>query len=212
MIRNLKRKLYFLFVSSIMFVFTIVFFLLASENIETMQNVELNFVNRQATNLVLLFESSTNYAENLEICEKKYGYAFRLFTGHDELLYESTNIKDIAETIELFFKSLKSSESIHSNESSYSTQSGTHTFRYGNGKTYYGILCSIYTNDGYLYLAIIKEKSGIAAFSSTIVHYLLIWFIVLVAVLLVSSKPVPLAAFLTFSRTTEPSRPALAAI
>ena len=48
MIRNLKRKLYFLFASSIMFVFTIVFFLLASENIETMQNAELNFVNRQA--------------------------------------------------------------------------------------------------------------------------------------------------------------------
>lgn len=70
MIRNLKRKLYFLFASSIMFVFTIVFFLLASENIETMQNAELNFVNRQATNLTLLFEDSTNYVENLEICEK----------------------------------------------------------------------------------------------------------------------------------------------
>ncbi len=80
MIRNLKHKLYFLFASSIMFVFTIVFFLLASENIETMQNAELNFVNRQATNLVLLFESSTNYAENLGICENKNGYIFRLFT------------------------------------------------------------------------------------------------------------------------------------
>ena len=63
MIRNLKRKLYFLFASSIMFVFTIVFFLLASENIETMQNAELNFVNRQATNLTLLFEDSTHYVE-----------------------------------------------------------------------------------------------------------------------------------------------------
>ena len=63
MIRNLKRKLYFLFAGSIMFVFTIVFFLLASENIETMQNAELNFINRQATNLILLFESSTNYGD-----------------------------------------------------------------------------------------------------------------------------------------------------
>ncbi len=71
MIKNLKRKLYFLFASSIMFVFTIVFFLLASENIETMQNAELSDINRQATILALLFENSSNYVENLEICEKK---------------------------------------------------------------------------------------------------------------------------------------------
>ncbi|MGN0345869.1 MAG: sensor histidine kinase [Lachnospiraceae bacterium] len=186
MIRNLKRKLYFLFASSIMFVFTIVFFLLASENIETMQNAELNFINRQATNLTLLFESSTNYAENLGICEKKYDYIFRLFTGHNELLYETSNKKDTAETIDLFLEALKSSESTHSNESGYSTQSGTHTFRTENGRTYYGILCSIYTNDGYLYLAIVKEKSGIAAFSSTVMHYFLIWLVVFAIVLFVS--------------------------
>ncbi len=189
MIRNLKRKLYFLFASSIMLVFTIVFFLLASENIETMQNAELNFVNRQATNLTLLFESSTNYAENLGICEKKYDYAFRLFTEHDELLYESTNIKDAAETIDLFLKTLKFTESTvsaDSNESGYSAQTGTHTFRSVNGRTYYGILCSIYANDGYLNLAIVKEKSGITAFSSTVMHYFLIWLIVLIAVLFVS--------------------------
>lgn len=189
MIRNLKRKLYFLFASSIMFVFTIVFFLLASENIETMQNAEMNFVNRQAMNLTLLFENSTNYVENLEICEKKYDYIFRLFTEHDELLYESTNIKDAAETIDLFLEKLKSIESIESvdsNESSYSTQSGTHTFRSANGRPYYGILCSIYTNEGYLNLAIVKEKSGITAFSSTIMHYFLTWLIVFIAILFVS--------------------------
>ena len=189
MIRNLKRKLYFLFASSIMFVFTIVFFLLASENIETMQNAELNFVNRQATNLTLLFENSTNYVENLEICEQKYDYIFRLFTEHDELLYESTNIKDATETIDLFLENLKSIESVVSNEasySSYSTQSGTHTFRSVNDRPYYGILCSIYTNEGYLNLAIVKEKSGITAFSSTVMHYFLIWLIVLIAVLFVS--------------------------
>ena len=186
MIRNLKRKLYFLFASSIMFVFTIVFFLLASENIETMQNAELNFVNRQATNLTLLFEDSTNYVEYLEICEKKYDYIFCLFTEHNELLYESTNIKDAAKTIDLFLEKLKSTESTHSNESGYSTQSGTHTFRSANGRQYYGILCSIYTNEGYLNLAIVKEKSGITAFSSTIMHYFLIWLIVLIAVLFVS--------------------------
>ena len=172
-----------------MFVFTIVFFLLASENIETMQNAELNFVNRQAMNLTLLFENSTNYVENLEICEKKYDYIFRLFTEHDELLYESTNIKDTAETIDLFLEKLKSIESIEfvdSNESSYSTQSGTHTFRSANGRPYYGILCSIYTNEGYLNLAIVKEKSGITAFSSTIMHYFLTWLIVFIAILFVS--------------------------
>ena len=186
MIKNLKRKLYFLFAGSIMFVFTIVFFLLASENIETMQNAELNFVNRQATNLVLLFESSTNYAQNLKICESNYGYAFRLFTEQNELIYQSKGMEDTAETINIFLETLKHLESTYSIESGHSSQSGTYTFSSKNGRTYYGILCSIYSNDGYLYLAIVKEKSGIAAFSSTITHYFLIWLIVLFAVLFVS--------------------------
>ena len=190
MIRNLKRKLYFLFSSSIMFVFTIVFFLLASENIKTKQNAELNFVNRRATNLVLLFENSTNYSENLGIYEKKYGDAFRLFTEHNELLYESTNIQDAAETIDFFLKTLKSLEtslkSTENNNSNHSTQTGTHTFRSLNGRTYYGILCSIYTNGEYLNLAIVKEKSGITAFPTTVMHYFMIWLIALIAVLFVS--------------------------
>lgn len=186
MIRNLKRKLYFLFVSSIMFVFTIVFFLLMCENIEIKQNAELNSINRQAMILVLLFENSTNYVENLEICEKKYDYAFRLFTEQNEPLYESTKAEDTAETIDIFLETLKRSESTYSIESGYSSQSGTYTFSSKNGRKYYGILCSIYTNTGYLNLAIVKEKSGITAFTSTVMHYFLIWLIVLIAVLFVS--------------------------
>lgn len=186
MIKKLKRKLYFLFASSIMLIFTIVFFLLASENIETMQNAELNFLNRQATSLVLLFEGSTNYKENLRVCEEKYGYSFRLFTGHNKLLYESANVNDTTETIDFFLEMLESTEATHSYELGYSSQTGAHVFRSGSGRTYYGILCSIYTNNGFLYLSIIKEKSEITAFSSTIMCYLLIWLIVLIAILFIS--------------------------
>ena len=50
------------------------------------------------------------------IAEQKYDYIFRLFTEHDELLYESTNIKDAAETIDLFLEKLKSIESVGTNE------------------------------------------------------------------------------------------------
>lgn len=186
MLKNLKQKLYFLFASSIMFVFTIVFFLLARENIKTMQDAELSFVNRQATNLILLFENSTNYVDNLEICEKKYDYAFRLFTEQNELLYESSNIENAAETINLFLETLKSSESIDSNESDHSTQTGIHTFHSHNGTEYYGILCSIYVDARYVNLAIVKEKSGITSFLPAIIRYFLIWLIVLIVVLFVS--------------------------
>lgn len=186
MIKNLKRKLYFLFVSSIMFVFTIVFFLLARENIKTMQDAELSFVNRQATNLVLLFENSANYVENLEICEKRYDYVFRLFTEQNDLLYESSNIEDTTKTIDTFLETLKRSESIYNDESNHSTQTGIHTFHSENGRTYHGVLCSIYTDTGRINLVIVKEKSGITAFLPTIIRYFLIWLIVLIAVLFVS--------------------------
>ncbi len=188
MIKNLKRKLYFLFAGSIMFVFTIVFFLLASENIETMQNAELSDINRQATILVLLFENSSNYVENLEICEKKYDYAFRLFTEQNELLYESCNIEDIAKTIDTFLEIQKNSERMDKDETepNHSFQSGTITFPYEKGRTYHGVLCSIYTDTGYVNLVIVKEKSGLTAFLPAITHYLLIWLAVLIAVLFVS--------------------------
>lgn len=188
MLKNLKRKLYFLFVSSIMFVFTIVFFLLTCENIETMQNAELSSMNRQATVLVLLFENSTNYVENLEICEKKYDYAFRLFTEQNKLLYESYGIEDTTKTIDTFLEKLKHSEIIYKDEteSNHSFQTGIITFHSENGKTYHGVLCSIYTDTGYVNLVIVKEKSGITAFLPTIIYYFLIWLIVLIAVLLIS--------------------------
>lgn len=188
MLKNLKRKLYFLFVSSIMFVFTIVFFLLTCENIETMQNAELSSMNRQATVLVLLFENSTNYVENLEICEKKYDYAFRLFTEQNKLLYESYGIENTTKTIDTFLEKLKHSEIIYKDEteSNHSFQTGIITFHSENGKTYHGVLCSIYTDTGYVNLVIVKEKSGITAFLPTIIYYFLIWLIVLIAVLLIS--------------------------
>lgn len=186
MINKLKRKLYFLFTGSIMSIFTIVFFLLAYKNIETMQNAEISFANRQATNLVLLFETNANYVENLEICEKKYGYSFRLFTGYHDLLYESTNIEDATATIDVFLETLKHSEFTYSEETGHSTQTGIHMFHPESGKTYMGILCSIYTDTGYVNLAIVKEKSGITAFSSAILQYFLVWLTVLIAVLLVS--------------------------
>lgn len=188
MLKNLKRKLYFLFISSIMLVFTIVFFLLTCENIETMQNAELSDINRQATNLVLLFENSANYVENLQICEKKYDYAFRLFTEQNELLYESCNIEDTTKTIDTFLKTQKNSELIDNGEteSNHSFQSGTITFSSEKGRTYYGVLCSIYTDTRYVNLVIAKEKSGLTAFLPAIIRYILIWLIVFIIVLFVS--------------------------
>lgn len=152
-----------------------------------MQNAELSFVNRQATNLILFFENSANYAENLEIYEEKYDYAFRLFTEQNELLYESCNIEDTTKTIDTFLKKMKHLEvTSRETESNYNSQSGTITFTSENGRTYYGILCSIYTNIGYINLIIIKEKSGLIAFLPAITHYFLIWLIVLVSVLFIS--------------------------
>lgn len=188
MLKNLKRKLYVIFISSIMLVFTIVFILLTCENIKTMQNAELSDVKRQATNLILLFENSSNYVENMKICETKYDYAFRLFSEQNELLYESNNIENTAKTIDTFLKIQKSSELIDNgeNESNHSFQSGTITFSSEKGKTYYGVLCSIYTDTGYVNLVIVKEKSKANSFLPAIIRYVLIWFIVLITVLLVS--------------------------
>lgn len=188
MLKKLKHKIYFIFVSSIMFVFTIVFILLTCENIKTIQNAELSDINRQATNLILLFENSSNYVENLEICEIKYDYAFRLFAEQNKLFYESSNLEDSAKIIDTFLNILKNSELIDEVESEFnhSIQSGTITFSSEKGRTYYGVLCSIYTDTGYLNLVIVKGKSGLSSFLSVVIHYVLIWFIVLITVLFVS--------------------------
>ncbi len=120
--------------------------------------------------------------------KKKYDYAFRLFTEQNELLYESCNIEDIAKTIDTFLEIQKNSERMDKDETepNHSFQSGTITFPYEKGRTYHGVLCSIYTDTGYVNLVIVKEKSGLTAFLPAITHYLLIWLAVLIAVLFVS--------------------------
>jgi signal transduction histidine kinase len=188
MIPKLKRKLYFLFVGCIMFVFTIVFVLLAYENMETKRTEEVDFITRQATNLTLLFEISSDYETNLEICEQKFGYAFRLYQEPEQVIYESTNMENVSHAIDVFLNTLKQTEAIYSdeNEAAHSSQSGTYTFQTENGTAYYGVLCSIYSETGYLNLAIIKEKRSLSAFLPLIVRYLLIWLVVFIILLFVT--------------------------
>jgi signal transduction histidine kinase len=155
---------------------------------ETKRTEEVDFITRQATNLTLLFEISSDYETNLEICEQKFGYAFRLYQEPEQIIYESTNMENVSHAIDVFLNTLKQTEAIYSdeNEAAHSSQSGTYTFQTENGTAYYGVLCSIYSETGYLYLAIIKEKRSLSAFLPLIVRYLLIWLVMFIILLFVT--------------------------
>jgi signal transduction histidine kinase len=153
---------------------------------ETKRTEEVDLITRQATILTLLFEKSSDYETNLEIYEQKFGYGFRLYQEPEQVIYESTNIENISHTLDVFLNTVKHTESISANEADHSSISGTFLFQTENGTGYYGVLCSIYSETGYLNLAIIKEKSSLYAFLPLITHYLLIWLIVFLILLFIS--------------------------
>ncbi len=89
MIQSLKRNLYVLLISSLMFIFSIVFFLMIHENIKTKKNSELAYFNRMATTLILQLEHESDYRTCLELYEGKRDMYFQLLSDNGHSLYQS---------------------------------------------------------------------------------------------------------------------------
>ena len=194
MIQKLKRNLYFLFISSLMFIFSFVFCLMIHQNIKAKRNSELAYFNRMATTLILQLEHETDYQELLNLYEDKRNIYFQLSSDTGHLLYQSKYLKSNNEIIDTFLTTLLSTEGDFTispsslKDNYYSRQSGTYTIKATNEKNYYCVNSLIITDGGSIYtLSTIKECSSfITLLKPEAEYYFSIWCGVFVSVVCLS--------------------------
>lgn len=194
MIQKLKRNLYFLFISSLMFIFSIVSCLMIHKNIKAKRNSELAFFNRMTTTLILQLEHEADYQALLNLYEDDRNIYFQLFSDTGHLLYQSEYLESNTDLIDSFLNSLLERENDFTfapsnlNDNYYSRQSGAYTVKASNEKNYYCISCLVITGYGSTYtLEAVKECSGfIALLKPELGYYFCIWCGVLVSIICLS--------------------------
>lgn len=193
MIQKLKRNLHCLFISSTMLIFSIVFFLLINENVDSKRKVELAYFNRMITTLVLQLEHLHDYKACLELYEEKLGMSFLLLSDVGSRLYQSESLDN--HLIESFLSTQQNLENdFTSNPSTlkydtyYSRQSGAFTIKAADGKQYYCVSCLIVTDRNVIYSMITtKECSSFGNLLKPVFgYYLGIWCCVFISILFLS--------------------------
>ena len=157
MIQSLKRNLYVLLISSLMFIFSIVFCLMVHENIKAKRNSELAYFNRMTTTLVLQLEHESDYQTCLNLYEERRDMYFQLSSDTGRSLYQSEYLGDNTDIIDTFLTTLLGTEGDFTFSPSslkdyyYSRQSGTYTIQAINGKKHYCASSLIVTDHNAIY-------------------------------------------------------------
>lgn len=194
MIQNLKKNLYILLVSSLVFLFSIVFFLMVHENIKAKKNSELAYFNRMATTLILQLEHEPDYHTYLDLYEGKRDMYFQFLSDTGHSLYQSEYIKNNTDIIDTFLTILLDTEGDFTyNPSSlkdnyYSRQSGAYTIQAINGKKHYCASSLIVTDYGAIYIVVaVKECSDFTTLlKPELGYYFCIWCGVLASIVCLS--------------------------
>ncbi len=183
MIQKLKRSLYFLLISSLMFIFSVAFCLMIHENIKTKKSSELAYFNRMTTTLVLQLEHASDHQACLNLYEENRDMYFQILSDTGHILYQSEYLKKNTDIIDTFLAALLDTEGDFTlspsslKDNYYSRQSGTYTIKALNGKNYYCVNCLIITDHNNIYtVAAIKECSNfITILKPEFGYYFCIW-------------------------------------
>lgn len=194
MILKLRNNLYFLFISSLMLIFSIAFLLLVYGSLVSKRDAELAYFNRMTTILVLQLEHASDFKACMEPFEEKHDMSFQLLSDLGVPLYQSEALNNNLSTVESFLTRLRDTVGNFTlsfdylKDNYYSRQSGTYTMKAADGKYYYCVNCFIVTDSGAVYtLTVMKECATSAALLWPVFgYYLIIWFCVLLSIIFLS--------------------------
>lgn len=187
MIKNLKKNLIILFISSVMLIFTLVFCILIQGNIDSKKRSDTDFFNRIATCLLFTLENSSDYEKDLKSVEQNYHMYLQYLDSNQNVLYQNSNIfkEDTTDVMENFTAEINKT-TVYSLESiTSSSTSGSFVFLSHTGISYIGMQCNVITNNGTQYtLYIIRDfSSSWEIVKQRLPSYCLIWLLVLAAIL-----------------------------
>lgn len=186
MINNLKKHLTFLFIFSVMLIFSFVFSILIYENINTEKKVNTDFFNRITTSLVFTLENSNNLEIDLQNVEKNYHMYLQFFNNNWEPIYQSPNIfnDDTDSIIKSFVNETNKVEIYYLENTPSSSIGGSYIFDSLSGHSYIGTQCDIATNNGHFYhLYIIQNfDSSLMILKHKLPLCLIIWIFVFISI------------------------------
>ena len=188
MLKQLRKKLLFLFTCSVMLVVTVVFCILIHSNIESGKNSEREIFNRTATYVLFDINNGKNTASNFSLYETTYPIAFQYIneTGKKQYQTSSDSFSDVPGIMAAFKNKIENTEATDSLSDSAYTQSGIFSFEYKN-KAYLGIYCDIARKNGQVStLYLVRHDTPVTSFiKENFFLYLFIWITAFFTILLI---------------------------
>lgn len=188
MIQNLRKKLFFLFIGSIMLLFTAVLALIIHNNLYSLRKVEESKFQRTASNLLSDLDSYGNPYSIFSLYERDEPLICDYFdsSGHTIYQTDARNLPTISDIIASFETELKKEESIPYGVQPAHTQSGIFYFSHED-IPYWGVCGKLTDSRGEmntLYL-IKRNQKFTELLKEELKSYALIWLMVLAAVAII---------------------------
>lgn len=199
MIKKLEKRLSFIFICSIMSIFTMVFLLFINESIQSEKEDEMNYMSRMTTYLVLQLENSPDLQLDLKSAEQSYNFSLQLMETNDSIVYQSPSRSgyDLNTLISAYEQTQKKvlTEFSKTASNTQSSLSGTLTFSTPNGCSFYGIHSKIVTKDSKtMQLYVMKEATdAFTLFKRHMPFYASTWVIVFVVIIILSKLLIRIA-------------------
>lgn len=192
MLNNLYRKLYILFSVSIMLIISLVIAFAVTTSVHSDRENESTMFQRMTTLLIYQLENSQSDMEStIQSYEDKYDLFVRLENSKGQEIYQS-NLSFPTQTDILLQEVLEqtSGQQItpEGNNYSFTSQGGIYTLAGKEHDEYYAIPATIATteNDEYSAVFICHVKDFSTVLRQLLPHYLLIWILALVGVLVLT--------------------------
>lgn len=192
MLSNLYRKLYILFSVSIMLIISFVITFAVITSVHSERENESTMFQRMTTLLIYQLENSQSDMEStIQSYEDKYDLFVRLENSKGQKIYQSNlSFPTEAEILLQNVSKQTSGQQItpEGNNNSFTSQGGIYTLIGKEHDEYYAIPATIATttNDEYsaVFMSHVSDLSAIL--SQLLPHYLLIWILALVSVLVLT--------------------------
>lgn len=188
MINVLRKRLCFLFTSSVMLLFTAVLGLMLHNSLASSRSAENDMFQRAASNLLLNLENIGNVSPVFHLYEQDYPFLFFCFDEYGNVLYQtaSDDTPQFLGIVNAFEEEIGKEATNYKDSSSYN-QSGIFYFSYEDIPYcgIYGETAVSHTQKATVYL--IKPKTAIMErLKEELEFYLAIWCMILAAVTAIS--------------------------
>lgn len=191
MLDNLYKKIFIIFISSIMLVITVIIGVLCFNSIDNKQRNDSNFFQRLSMLMIYELENPGKNPQTVILpYENQYSIFALLTDAQGNIVYQSDSLfpTDINLLLEKFAEKSRAESTTTLYRTSSTTQNGILTFSGVSNDTYWGISAVIIDKNGTTFhLRLLQqEKADFELIKKQLPFYILIWLISLLSIAIIS--------------------------